>query len=219
MRSQSFALSGRALLLVSMRFRFRFDADGVGFHRVIKDFMVRDRAQEARRRAQLDDCRPAWRSLRPVADALPTVIVCGGVQVQGGDPTGTGRGGSSIYGKPFEDEITPKLKHVGAGILSMANAGANTVSQWAAVHAGARCRSISGVISRCALRSMAGRSGGSLHATLLDLPPPEWLAVFPDAGPDVPSRRQTHHFRFGDRDTRRAIAGTSAPRCCCCRRR
>ncbi|XP_057535295.1 peptidyl-prolyl cis-trans isomerase CYP18-2 isoform X1 [Amaranthus tricolor] len=46
--------------------------------------------------------------------------------VQGGDPTGTGRGGESIYGKHFEDEIDYKLKHTGAGILSMANAGPNT---------------------------------------------------------------------------------------------
>ncbi|KAG5553274.1 hypothetical protein RHGRI_011213 [Rhododendron griersonianum] len=46
--------------------------------------------------------------------------------VQGGDPTGTGRGGESIYGQKFEDEITPKLKHTGAGIISMANAGPNT---------------------------------------------------------------------------------------------
>lgn len=46
--------------------------------------------------------------------------------VQGGDPTGTGRGGQSVYGRPFADEITPKLKHTGAGILSMANAGPNT---------------------------------------------------------------------------------------------
>mmetsp|Transcript_22192 Transcript_22192/g.30947 ORF Transcript_22192/g.30947 Transcript_22192/m.30947 type:complete len:164 (-) Transcript_22192:574-1065(-) len=46
--------------------------------------------------------------------------------IQGGDPTGTGRGGESIYGKTFEDEITPSLKHTGAGILSMANAGPNT---------------------------------------------------------------------------------------------
>jgi peptidyl-prolyl cis-trans isomerase-like 1 len=46
--------------------------------------------------------------------------------VQGGDPTGTGRGGESIYGATFEDEITRELKHTGAGILSMANAGANT---------------------------------------------------------------------------------------------
>ncbi|KAF9614617.1 hypothetical protein IFM89_019594 [Coptis chinensis] len=33
--------------------------------------------------------------------------------VQGGDPTGTGRGGESIYGSKFEDEIKPKLKHTG----------------------------------------------------------------------------------------------------------
>ncbi|EAZ08003.1 hypothetical protein OsI_30265 [Oryza sativa Indica Group] len=46
--------------------------------------------------------------------------------VQGGDPTGTGRGGESIYGAKFEDEIRPELKHTGAGILSMANAGPNT---------------------------------------------------------------------------------------------
>eukprot|EP00392_Amoebophrya_sp_AT5.2_P013945 g14078.t1 len=43
--------------------------------------------------------------------------------LQGGDPTGTGRGGESIYGGKFADEIHPGLKHTGAGILSMANAG------------------------------------------------------------------------------------------------
>jgi len=46
--------------------------------------------------------------------------------IQGGDPTGTGRGGESIWGGKFEDEITRNLKHTGAGILSMANAGPNT---------------------------------------------------------------------------------------------
>lgn len=46
--------------------------------------------------------------------------------IQGGDPTGTGRGGSSIYGEKFEDEIHASLKHTGAGILSMANSGPNT---------------------------------------------------------------------------------------------
>ncbi|KAI9269053.1 cyclophilin-like domain-containing protein [Phascolomyces articulosus] len=46
--------------------------------------------------------------------------------IQGGDPTGTGRGGSSIYGDKFEDEINRELKHTGAGILSMANSGPNT---------------------------------------------------------------------------------------------
>lgn len=46
--------------------------------------------------------------------------------IQGGDPTATGRGGSSIYGPRFNDEIHEDLKHTGAGILSMANSGPDT---------------------------------------------------------------------------------------------
>jgi cyclophilin family peptidyl-prolyl cis-trans isomerase len=52
--------------------------------------------------------------------------VIDGFMIQSGDPTGTGRGGESIYGKPFEDEIVDTLKHSGPGILSMANRGPNT---------------------------------------------------------------------------------------------
>jgi peptidyl-prolyl cis-trans isomerase-like 3 len=46
--------------------------------------------------------------------------------VQGGDPTGTGKGGQSIYGGFFEDEIIPSLDHDRRGIVSMANSGPNT---------------------------------------------------------------------------------------------
>lgn len=46
--------------------------------------------------------------------------------IQGGDPTGTGRGGSSIYGDKFEDEFVSHLRHEGKGTLSMANAGPGT---------------------------------------------------------------------------------------------
>ena len=45
--------------------------------------------------------------------------------IQGGDPTGTGMGGESIYGQSFEDEFSEELYNV-RGALSMANAGPNT---------------------------------------------------------------------------------------------
>lgn len=45
--------------------------------------------------------------------------------IQGGDPEGTGAGGESIYGKPFEDEFSDKLFNL-RGALSMANAGPST---------------------------------------------------------------------------------------------
>lgn len=46
--------------------------------------------------------------------------------IQGGDPTGTGRGGESIWGKPFNDEPNSKLLHSGRGVVSMANSGPHT---------------------------------------------------------------------------------------------
>jgi len=46
--------------------------------------------------------------------------------IQGGDPTGTGSGGESLWGGKFADEFDSSLSHDGPGILSMANAGPNT---------------------------------------------------------------------------------------------
>lgn len=46
--------------------------------------------------------------------------------VQGGDPSHSGTGGNSIWGKPFPDELRAKLTHDGRGVLGMANAGKNT---------------------------------------------------------------------------------------------
>ncbi|KAL1961679.1 hypothetical protein VTN77DRAFT_1317 [Rasamsonia byssochlamydoides] len=51
-----------------------------------------------------------------------------GFMIQGGDPTGTGRGGESIWGKNFDDEFEGPLKHDARGTVSMANKGKNTNS-------------------------------------------------------------------------------------------
>ncbi|KAG8172036.1 hypothetical protein JTE90_017340, partial [Oedothorax gibbosus] len=49
-----------------------------------------------------------------------------GFIVQTGDPTGTGKGGTSIWGRHFEDELRDELKHNTRGIISMASNGLNT---------------------------------------------------------------------------------------------
>ena len=49
-----------------------------------------------------------------------------GFMIQGGDPTGTGRGGESIWGRPFEDECSVSADFAVKGTLAMANAGPGT---------------------------------------------------------------------------------------------
>ncbi len=49
-----------------------------------------------------------------------------GFMIQGGDPTGTGSGGASAWGKPFKDEFSAKVKFDSPGVLAMANSGPNT---------------------------------------------------------------------------------------------
>ena len=46
--------------------------------------------------------------------------------IQGGDPTGTGRGGESIWGDTFEDEVSDAVKFDKPGLLAMANSGPKT---------------------------------------------------------------------------------------------
>jgi peptidylprolyl isomerase len=46
--------------------------------------------------------------------------------IQGGDPTGTGRGGKSKWGRPFEDEVKQEVGFDKVGLLAMANSGPGT---------------------------------------------------------------------------------------------
>ncbi|CAK8673018.1 unnamed protein product [Clavelina lepadiformis] len=49
-----------------------------------------------------------------------------GFMLQTGDPTGSGKGGMSIWGNHFDDEIVDSLKHNARGVVSMANSGPNS---------------------------------------------------------------------------------------------
>jgi peptidylprolyl isomerase len=52
--------------------------------------------------------------------------VINGFMIQGGDPTGTGRAGASVWSQPFEDEFSPLAQFNEPGILAMANSGPNS---------------------------------------------------------------------------------------------
>ncbi len=59
-------------------------------------------------------------------DGLTFHRVIPGFMIQGGDPQGSGRGGKSIWGRPFPDEFSPDVRFDEKGLLAMANAGPGT---------------------------------------------------------------------------------------------
>ena len=89
--------------------------DNTTFHRLIPGFMVR---------FAFLPCL-LWVHGRS-AFGSPAFFGSRRYQIQGGDPTASGTGGKSAWGKPLKDEIVHTLRHSGRGILSMANAGPGT---------------------------------------------------------------------------------------------
>jgi len=59
-------------------------------------------------------------------DGLIFHRVIKGFMIQGGDPTGTGCGGGSLWGSAFADETPTGVKFDRKGLLAMANSGPNT---------------------------------------------------------------------------------------------
>ena len=82
--------------------------------------------------ALLDDVAPkACENFRGLVkkgyyDGLIFHRVIKNFMIQGGDPTGTGRGGKSLWGSDFEDEFSPNVKFDKMGLLAMANRGPGT---------------------------------------------------------------------------------------------
>jgi len=76
--------------------------------------------------------KAVWNFVRLAQKGYYNGVICHrnirNFMLQTGDPTGTGRGGTSIWGKTFEDELDGPLKHESRGVLSMANKGKNTNS-------------------------------------------------------------------------------------------
>lgn len=131
--------------------------------------------------------------------------------IQGGDPTGTGRGGESIWGKAFEDEFNKNLLNL-RGALSMANAGANTNgSQFFIVQSGAESFSWADYEANKALyKARMGYDVDAVPQDVRDLYTQYGGAAYLDGGYRVDNAGHTVFGQvFGGMDVVDAIAGVA----------
>lgn len=110
--------------------------------------------------------------------------VAPGFVIQGGDPLGTGMGGESIFGAPFENETTPKLHHI-RGALAMANSGADTNgSQFYIVVNDGLSEEIEAYIQdlKSNISDVVGQDENGLYVTVGDMFPEAILDKYLEAG-------------------------------------
>lgn len=128
--------------------------------------------------------------------------VCKGHWTQAGDPTGTGRGGTSIYGKPFKDEIHPGEQLVAITLVLQ------LLLAMATPYYNAPSFSLSGT-NECLLRSEAYRGGCAVNGKLW--PRHEYIPVSDFTWPCADIRRQKLHIwkdMQGDTNSKKALNGS-----------
>jgi cyclophilin family peptidyl-prolyl cis-trans isomerase len=81
-----------------------------------------------------------------------------GFMLQGGDPSGTGKGGESIWGGKFADEIHPANTHSARGIVSMANSVCSASMRCKCADSATDLVSVSLIIADAAHRRVPGQT-------------------------------------------------------------